>query len=270
MAEVITKTGGSDAVQPAAAPPGGHDADAGAEQEGQDRGHADQAERPRHGVQDDPADRLRVEVQRGAEVPGGHVAQVVEVLPEQALRWCSTPKAASRALSACGFTGPRNLPIMASAGLPGISRGRKKFSVSAAHKVIAKKPSRRSANLMSCSWLSSGPPFRLLAGPARCSHSHGHPRPGRPASGRPGHGPAAAYFGDRCSSMLPPVGVVVGGGLGVRVALGGPAGEVAGVVLEPVHLLGDRDDRHVLSMTCSQLVDDRVLLGRAGRVRRTR
>ena len=66
-------------------------------------------------------------------------------------------------MSACGLTAPLNLPIMAMAGLPGISRGSTKLSVSAAHKVSTKKPRRRSTNLMSCSWLSSVASFRLLA-----------------------------------------------------------------------------------------------------------
>ena len=60
----------------------------------------------------------------------------------------STPNCASSALSACGLTPPLNLPIMARAGLPGISRGSTKFSVSATHKVSKKKPRRRSTNLM--------------------------------------------------------------------------------------------------------------------------
>src|SRR6202012_4900307 len=97
----------------------------------------------------------------------------------------------SRAVSAWPLSRPWNLAIIAMAGFPGISRGRKKFSVTAAHSVTTKNPARRSTNLI-------GPL------PLRC-HVQQH---------------------------LAHVGVGVDGRQRVRVALGRPAGEVRGVVLE--------------------------------------
>src|ERR1700686_1132253 len=58
-----------------------------------------------------------------------------------------TPNRMSRALIVPGPTCPWNLDSIASAGLPGISRGSRKLRVSAAHSVNTKKPRRRSANL---------------------------------------------------------------------------------------------------------------------------
>ena len=76
--------GRQDVVQPAAAAPGGQDAEAGAQHEGQQRGHADQADRPPDRAADDRADRRRVEGHRRPEVAGEHVVQVGDVLLPQA------------------------------------------------------------------------------------------------------------------------------------------------------------------------------------------
>src|SRR3954471_1204283 len=57
------------------------------------------------------------------------------------------PKATSSAFNAVGCTCPLNRPIIASAGFPGISRGRKKLMVSATDSVRPKNQSRRSRNL---------------------------------------------------------------------------------------------------------------------------
>src|SRR3954464_1652234 len=59
------------------------------------------------------------------------------------------PKAISRACIACGFTCPLYLDIIASAALPGMRRGIRKFSVTAAQRVTRKKPSLRTTNLTS-------------------------------------------------------------------------------------------------------------------------
>src|ERR1043165_2173526 len=64
------------------------------------------------------------------------------------LSWMLTPKATSKAFSADGLIRPWNLAIIATAGLPGISRGMKKLTVRAAHRVSNKNPHRRSRNLM--------------------------------------------------------------------------------------------------------------------------
>src|ERR1700760_1646277 len=64
------------------------------------------------------------------------------------LWWLSTPKITSRDFSACPLIRPWNLAIMARAGFPGIIRGRKKLSVTAAQRVSTKNPARRRANLM--------------------------------------------------------------------------------------------------------------------------
>ena len=58
-----------------------------------------------------------------------------------------TPNRISSAFSAFGLSSPWNFDIMASAGFPGISRGKKKLRVSAIHSVTTKKPRRRSAYL---------------------------------------------------------------------------------------------------------------------------
>jgi hypothetical protein len=55
-----------------------------------------------------------------------------------------TPKIVSSACSSWPLILPRNFPIIAMAGLPGIIRGRKKFSVTAAQRVSRKNPARRS------------------------------------------------------------------------------------------------------------------------------
>ena len=55
--------------------------------------------------------------------------------------WVLTPKATSMAWSACPESFPWKRAIIASAGFPGISRGRKKLIVIATHKVATKKPS---------------------------------------------------------------------------------------------------------------------------------
>ena len=70
-ADVITKIGGGDAVEPPAAAPGGQDPDHGAEDEGEDRRDADQPQRPGQRVEDDPADGLR---KKYSEVPNLPVA----------------------------------------------------------------------------------------------------------------------------------------------------------------------------------------------------
>ena len=62
------------------------------------------------------------------------------------------PKATSRAFSASGLIRPLNLDIIASAGLPGMSRGMKKLIVSAAHSVTTKNPSRRRTYLMAAAF----------------------------------------------------------------------------------------------------------------------
>jgi hypothetical protein len=54
-----------------------------------------------------------------------------------------TPKATSRAWSACGFNRPWKLEIIASAGFPGIRRGKKKLIVKAAQRVMRKNSRRR-------------------------------------------------------------------------------------------------------------------------------
>ena len=50
----------------------------------------------------------------------------------------------SSAISPCPVTRPWNLAIIAMAGFPGIIRGRKKFSVTAAQSVSRKNPPLRS------------------------------------------------------------------------------------------------------------------------------
>jgi hypothetical protein len=74
-AEVITNTGGR---MLSSRPPR-------AEDEGQDRGHADQAEGPPDRAADDGGDRRRVELQRHSEVAGRDLVQVADVLRGQAL-----------------------------------------------------------------------------------------------------------------------------------------------------------------------------------------
>ena len=69
---------------------------------------------------------------------------------ESMLSWLLTPKATSSAFSADGLMRPWNLAIIATAGLPGIRRGMKKLTVSAAQRVRSKNPQRRSRNLMRC------------------------------------------------------------------------------------------------------------------------
>src|SRR3982750_2188027 len=88
-------------------------------------------------------------------------------------------------------------------GLPGMKRGMKKFSVSAAHRVTTKKPSRRSTYLNGCAPLLGG-------------------------------------LGPEVQQHLLRIGDVERGRLRVRVVLGRPALDVGGVVLEPVHRLGHR------------------------------
>ena len=51
-------------------------------------------------------------------------------------------------------------------------------------------------------------------------------------------------------------------GLRVRVALRRPAGEVTGVVLEPVDALDHRDHRQIREHDLLELIDDLVLLRR--------
>ena len=53
-----------------------------------------------------------------------------------------TPKSVSSETSACPVRRPWNFATIARAGLPGISRGRKKFSVTAAQSVSRKNPAR--------------------------------------------------------------------------------------------------------------------------------
>ena len=67
---------------------------------------------------------------------------------ETTLSWLLTPKATSNAFSADGLIRPWNLAIIATAGLPGMRRGMKKLTVSAAHRVSNRNPHRRSRNLI--------------------------------------------------------------------------------------------------------------------------
>src|ERR1700683_3583367 len=137
---------------------------------------------------------------------------------EPRLAWVLTPNRISSAFSDCGVSSPWNLSIMASAGLPGISRSSRKFRVSATHSVSTKKPRRRSAN--------------LKLGPL--SYAVGGLRTPQPRT-----------------VLLPRLEVqehllVVRIGpywrLRVRVARGRPAGEGRRVVLVPVHPFGYRGE----------------------------
>src|SRR2546423_10983647 len=193
---------------------------------------------------------------------------------ENRLCWLLRPNATASALYACGLTGPRNLAIIARAGFPGISRGRKKLSVSAAHRVSAKKPRRRSANLMPCSRCSFSHPY--VHPLARCAEGHEPLVRARPAQDQPplcwwgtdrpgGPDPTRSLLrGLEVHHLLAPVRVVVRGWLRVWVGLGDPAAEGARVVLEPVDRLGDRDDGHLLQHDLLQLGHDRVLLAGVG------
>src|SRR5580704_14398710 len=99
---------------------------------------------------------------------------------------------------------------MASAGLPGISRGSRKLRVSATHSVRTKKPRRRSAYLKA-RWLL----VRSILGRV----------PGSPAG--PWHA-AVNSLGRQVQQDLLVVRVGVRGRLGVRVAGCGPAVERPG------------------------------------------
>src|SRR5580658_11257762 len=166
---------------------------------------------------------------------------------EPRLAWVSTPNRISSAFSDCGVSSPWNLPIMASAGLPGISRGSRKLRVSATHSVSTKKPRRRSAypKLVPLGSLSV-----RRAGPGE----------------RPCHPVARAVLpGLEVQQHLLVVRIGPYWRLRVRVARGGPSGEGRRVVLVPVHPFGDRDERHLGQHDLLELVDDGVLGRRAGR-----
>src|SRR5271170_6491883 len=180
--------------------------------------------------------------------------------------WVLSPNCASSALSACGLITPLWLAIAARAGFPGIMRGSRKLSVRATHRVSRKKPRRRSTNLMPSSCRPWGRPPNARAPGAAAQGAAGRPGPGLggiPPGGMPPR-PVAGLLRRQVEHQDAPVRVVVGGGLGVRVALGDPAGEAARVVLVPVDRLGDRDHRDVRQHHLLQLVHDRALGGRAG------
>src|SRR5215831_13204838 len=164
------------------------------------------------------------------------------------------PNKISSALIVPGLTCPWNLDSIASAGSPGISRGSRKLRVSAAQSVNRKKPRRRSANLKlvsSSSWSVSYP----LSGTGLSA-----------CPGGPGRAPGTRIGSARrqVQQHLLHVRECVRGWLGVGVARGGPAAVVRGAVLVPVHRLHDRDDGQLGQHDLLQLVDDVVLLGRAG------
>ena len=104
------------------------------------------------------------------------------------------PNATSSAFSASGFTRPLKRDIIASAGLPGISRGMKKFRVSAAQRVTKKKPSRRSTYLIAV------PPRVVPVG-----HGSATDRDGVTC-------PAHVYFGSSLSSTCSRSGRLYGAG----------------------------------------------------------
>src|SRR5487761_1169178 len=96
-----------------------------------------------------------------------------------------TPNRMSRALIVPGPTCPWNFDSIASAGLPGISRGSRKLRVSAAHSVNTKKPRRRSANLKLVSWSSWPAPH------GQVRHRHDYPRRARAGGACPQTGESA-------------------------------------------------------------------------------
>src|SRR6516225_2488523 len=107
-----------------------------------------------------------------------------------------TPNRTSSAFCAFGLSSPWNFDSMASAGLPGISRGSRKFSVSAIHSVRTKKPRRRSAYRKLVSLLCPG--HFLIRGPGPLPESPGPRRLG--------------YLGARCRSTCSRSGQAYGAG----------------------------------------------------------
>src|SRR5438270_3908882 len=155
------------------------------------------------------------------------------------------PNAASISSTALRLTRPRKRTSIASAGFPGMSRGRMKFSVSAANSVMAKNSRRLSAYLM-------GP---SLDG-------------GAPSPARRGGGPGWSGPKDSLRRLVQvrehdlDVGQVPRRRRRVRILLGGPAGEVLGAVLVPGHALGGRYHRHVLVQERMTLLDTVMIIGR--------
>src|SRR5215813_12623485 len=182
--------------------------------------------------------------------------------------WCElTPNCASSALSASGETPPLNLAIIDTAGFPGIMRGNRKLSVRATHSVSAKKARRRSANLMPFLLVLSSSVRSPPASLRRCSTDRpagGEATASPPATDSPS---SALLLWGQVHHHLPPVRVVVGRRLRVRVARGRPAGEGPGVVLEPVDGLRDRDHRNVLEHHELKFGDDLLLRRGIGRLR---
>src|SRR5580704_8800459 len=122
---------------------------------------------------------------------------------------------------------PCTRPNIASAGLPGMSRGMRKFTVMAAHSAMSKKPRRRARNLISPTQTDN----RLLLW-LQVQYHHA------------------------------PVRHVVQAGLRVRVRRRRETGVLVRVVLEPVDLFQDGDDRQLLHHDRLDLVGDHVLGGR--------
>src|SRR3954467_9122540 len=118
---------------------------------------------------------------------------------------------------ALGLTRPWNRASSAVAGSPGMSRGIRKFTVTAAQRVSTKKPNRCAR------YLIAAPPCPLSSPPF----------------------PAALLRRLQMQQHLLLVRDLPGRGQRVRVVLRRPAGEGAGVVLVPLDALGRRDDRHV-------------------------
>src|SRR5881398_882900 len=138
--------------------------------------------------------------------------------------WCvSTPNATSSAFSAVGCTWPLNRPIIASAGFPGINRGRKKLIVSATHSVMAKKASLRSRNLT-----GAASSRRRRGGSLQVEVEK--------------HLLDVRHRESRCS--------------GVRILLCRPSRQVLVVVLVPVDRLRRRHYRHVFQHRLLDLLDE--------------
>src|SRR3954454_3872559 len=146
--------------------------------------------------------------------------------------WCVlTPNATSSALSAVGCTCPLNRAIIASAGLPGMSRGRKKLIVRATQSVTAKKPRLRSRNL------NAAASFRRCRGRSLQVQMEQHLLDVR-----------------HCERRR----------TGVRIPLRGPPRQALVVVLVPVDRLRRRYDGNVLQHRLLDLLDQRHLSGLVG------
>ena len=146
-AEVTTKTGGSDRVEQPAAPPAGDDADQRAEQRTPGWWRC----RPGRASTAAPADRSWSPARRGvradrhAPVPGDHVASGTRGTARTTFSFGLNPNDGQHLSAApAGRRAVVGRSRSASSGLPGMNRGMKKFSVSAAQRVSTKNPSRRS------------------------------------------------------------------------------------------------------------------------------